>query len=208
MVQLEKTEWWSAPSGAQLLRFLRVCFATAFDLPTEGLTDFSDVPKNIVFDARILFSESKEQVSISCLKKELKIQYRLLHDILEKTIYVKAGSFDVVTRDRFMLMTAITCDVKVNWSNLLFSVFKDMVTPGTRQAKGFAIQISVLLKNVPRLDLGESRAFPIPRVLTEKTVHRFVAINEKVGVEDVTDEPRVRKTPVKKAVSEKTSGWC
>ncbi|KZV24595.1 hypothetical protein F511_11832 [Dorcoceras hygrometricum] len=40
-------------------------------------------------------------------------------------------------------------------------------------------------------------------VLTEKTVHRFVAINEKVGVEDVTDEPWVRKTPVKKVVSQK-----
>ncbi|KZV46883.1 rho GTPase-activating protein 7-like [Dorcoceras hygrometricum] len=106
-------------------------FAAAFALPTEGLTDLSDVPKNLVFDARSLFFESKEQ------------------------------------------------------------------------AKGFSIQVSVLLKNVPGLDLGESRAFPIPRVLTEKTVHRFVAINEKVGVEDVTDEPRVRKTPVKKAVSQK-----
>ncbi|KZV49982.1 hypothetical protein F511_31581 [Dorcoceras hygrometricum] len=178
-------------------------FVTAFDLPTEGLTDLSDVPKNLVFDARSLFSESKDQVSISCLKKELKIQYHLLHDILAKTIYVKAGSFDTVTRDRFMLMTAITCDVKVNWSNLLFSVFEDMVTPGTRKAKGFTIQISVLLKNVPGLDLGESRVFPIPRILIEKTVHRFVAINEKVGVEDVTDEPRVRNTPVKKAVSQK-----
>ncbi|KZV53510.1 hypothetical protein F511_40467 [Dorcoceras hygrometricum] len=178
-------------------------FAEAFELPTEGLTDLSDVPKNLVFDARSLFSESKDQVSISCLKKELKIQYRLLHDILAKKIYVKAGSFDAVTRDRFMLMTAITFDIKVNWSNLLFSVFKDMVTPGTRQAKGFAIQISILFKNFPGLYLGESRAFPIPRVLTEKTVHRFVAINEKVGVEDVTDEPWVRKTPVKKDVSQK-----
>ncbi|KZV22131.1 hypothetical protein F511_37865 [Dorcoceras hygrometricum] len=36
-------------------------FATAFDLPTEGLTDLSDVPKNLLFDARSLFSESKEQ---------------------------------------------------------------------------------------------------------------------------------------------------
>ncbi|KZV18152.1 hypothetical protein F511_28969 [Dorcoceras hygrometricum] len=150
-------------------------FAAVFELPTEGLTDLSDVPKNLVFDARSLFSESKEQVSISCLKKELKIQYRLLHDILAKTIYVKAGSFDDVTRDRFMLMTAITCDVKVNWSNLLFIVFKDMVTPGTRQEKGSAILISCT----------------------------GVAINEKVGVEDVTDEPRVRKTHVKKAVSQK-----
>ncbi|KZV50444.1 hypothetical protein F511_36209 [Dorcoceras hygrometricum] len=110
-------------------------FAAVFELPTEGLTDLSDFPKNLVFDAHSLFSESKEQVSISCLKKELKIQYRLLHDILAKTIYVKAGSFDAVTRDRFMLMTEITFDVKVNWSNLLFSVFKDMVTPAIRRRR-------------------------------------------------------------------------
>ncbi|KZV19637.1 hypothetical protein F511_17968 [Dorcoceras hygrometricum] len=36
-------------------------FATAFDLPTEGLTDLSDVPKDKIFDARSLFSASKEQ---------------------------------------------------------------------------------------------------------------------------------------------------
>ncbi|KZV52732.1 hypothetical protein F511_16947 [Dorcoceras hygrometricum] len=94
-------------------------FTTTFGLPTEGLTDFSEVPKDLVFYARSLFSVSKEQVSISGLKKEIKIQYRLLSDILAKTLYVKAGSFDAVTRNRFMLMTAITFDVKVNWSSLL-----------------------------------------------------------------------------------------
>ncbi|KZV47852.1 hypothetical protein F511_27742 [Dorcoceras hygrometricum] len=36
-------------------------FAKAFGLPTEGLIDVSDVPKDLVFDARSLFSESEEQ---------------------------------------------------------------------------------------------------------------------------------------------------
>ncbi|KZV15827.1 hypothetical protein F511_26909 [Dorcoceras hygrometricum] len=134
-------------------------FAAMFELPREGLTDFSEVPKDLVFDARSLFSISKEQVSISCLKKELKIEYRLLHDILAKTIFVKAGSLDAVTRERFMLMTAITFDVRVNWNSLLFGILKEMVTPDSRQAKGYAIQICVLLKNIPGLELGESRAF-------------------------------------------------
>ncbi|KZV19770.1 hypothetical protein F511_06301 [Dorcoceras hygrometricum] len=178
-------------------------FATAFDFPTEGLTDLSDVPKNLVFDARSLFSESKEQVSISCLKKELKIQYRLLHDILAKTLFVKAGSFDAVTRDRFLLMTAITFDVKVNWSNLLFGVLQGMVTPGSRQAKGFAIQIGVLLQNVQGLVLGESKGFPKSRILDAKTVHRFVHINEKVGLDESAASSRVKKTPVNKVVSKK-----
>ncbi|KZV31127.1 hypothetical protein F511_04614 [Dorcoceras hygrometricum] len=178
-------------------------FAATFELPTEGLTDFSEVPKDLVFDARSLFSISKEQVSISCLKKEMKIEYRILSDILAKTIYVKAGSFDAVTRERFMLMTAITFDVKVNWSRLLFDVLKEMVTPGSRHAKGYAIQISVLLKNIPGLELGESRAFPIPRVLNEKMVHRYVVINEKIGGAKIPDSPKLKKTPAKKAVSQK-----
>ncbi|KZV51426.1 hypothetical protein F511_35848 [Dorcoceras hygrometricum] len=159
--------------------------------------------KNLVFDARSLFSDSKEQVSISCFKKELKIEYRILHDILEKTIYVKAGSFDAVTRDRFMLMTAITFDVKINWSNLLFGVLKAMVTPGSRQAKGFSIQIGVVLSNIPGFELGEPHAFPPPRVLNEKTVHRFVLINEQFGMEKTAVSPPVKKTPKKRAVSKK-----
>ncbi|KZV35376.1 hypothetical protein F511_36199 [Dorcoceras hygrometricum] len=103
-------------------------FTAAFDLPTEGLTNLSEVPKNLVLDARSIFSDSKKKVSISCLKKEMKLQYRLLSDILAKTLYIKAGSFDAVTRDQFILMTAITCDVKINWSNLLFGILKDMST--------------------------------------------------------------------------------
>ncbi|KZV37775.1 hypothetical protein F511_30918 [Dorcoceras hygrometricum] len=173
-------------------------FAATFELPVEGLTDLSEVPKNLVFDARSLFSISKEQVSIYCLNKAMKIQYRLFHDILAKTIYVKAGSFDFVTRDRFMLMTAITFDVKINWSSLLFGVLREMVTPGSRQAKGYAIQICVLLRNVPGLELGESKTFPIHRVLNAKTVHRYVVINDKLGGEEVVDAPKVKRTPAKK----------
>ncbi|KZV52273.1 hypothetical protein F511_40761 [Dorcoceras hygrometricum] len=36
-------------------------FAATFELPVEGLTDLSEVPKNLVFDARSLLSISKEQ---------------------------------------------------------------------------------------------------------------------------------------------------
>ncbi|KZV17261.1 hypothetical protein F511_19282 [Dorcoceras hygrometricum] len=161
--------------GGTAIEISQEMFAAAFELPTEGLIDLTDVPKNFVFDARSLFSDSKEQ----------------------------AGSFDSVTRDRFLLMTAITFDVKINWSSLLFGVFKEMVTPGSRQAKGYAIQICVLLRNVLGLELGESKAFPIQRILNEKTVHRFVSVNENVGINEVADAPRAKKTPVKKTVSKK-----
>ncbi|KZV29452.1 hypothetical protein F511_29296 [Dorcoceras hygrometricum] len=189
--------------GGTMVEISEEIFAAAFELPMERLTDLSEVPKDVVFDARSLFSETKEQVGLSCLKREMKIEYRLLSDILAKTIYVKAGYFDAVTRKRFLLMTAITFDVEVNWSRLLFDVLKDMVTPGSRQAKGYAIQICVLLKNVQGLELVESKAFPTPRILTEKTVHRYVVINEKVGAEEVVYAPKVKKAPRAKEESKK-----
>ncbi|KZV33536.1 mucin-2-like [Dorcoceras hygrometricum] len=150
-------------------------FAATFALPTEGLTDLSEVPRNFISDAQSLFSVSEKEL----------------------------GHSHVVTRDRFLLMTAITFDVKVNWGSLLFGVLKEMVTPDSRQAKGYAIQICVLLKNIPGLELGESKAFPAPRILNEKTVHRIVSVNENVGVQEVAEAPRAKKTPVKKIVSKK-----
>ncbi|KZV22937.1 cysteine-rich receptor-like protein kinase 2 [Dorcoceras hygrometricum] len=44
--------------------------------------------------------------------KEMKFEFRLLNDILAKTVKVKAGSFDAVTHERFMMMSAIHGGVK------------------------------------------------------------------------------------------------
>ncbi|KZV35334.1 hypothetical protein F511_39164 [Dorcoceras hygrometricum] len=74
-------------------------FAAAFGLPTEGLTDLSEVPKDLLSNAQRLFSASEKEVSILCLKKEVKMPFHLLSDILAKSLFVKAGSFDAVTRD-------------------------------------------------------------------------------------------------------------
>ncbi|KZV13684.1 hypothetical protein F511_45154 [Dorcoceras hygrometricum] len=72
-----------------------------------------------------------------------------------------------------------------------------MVTPGSKQAKGFAIQISLLLATFPSLELGEYSEFPASKVLTKKTVLRFVSINDRDGAEEVTGAAK------KKAVSKK-----
>ncbi|KZV43780.1 dystroglycan-like [Dorcoceras hygrometricum] len=185
------------------VEFSEQLFAETFELPVEGLTDLSEIPKDLVFDARSIISLSVEPVSMSAKKKEMAIEFRLLFDILAKTISVKAGSFDAITQEKFLIMAAITCGVRINWNRLLFNIFKDMVTPGSRQAKGYAIQISLLLENVPNLELGESSEFPSSKVLTEKTVHWYIVLNDKVGMEVVTAEPRVKKTPVKRAASKK-----
>ncbi|KZV33340.1 hypothetical protein F511_18221 [Dorcoceras hygrometricum] len=131
-------------------------FARNFQLPVEGLIDIHEVPKDLIFYARTEFLFTGEQLTTSCKKRELKIEYRLLSDIVAKSITVKAGSFDAVTHERFLLMTAIFGGVSVNWGRLLFKIFKDMVTPETRQARGYAVHICILLKNIPDLELGDS----------------------------------------------------
>ncbi|KZV53963.1 transcription initiation factor TFIID subunit 8-like [Dorcoceras hygrometricum] len=273
-----------------------------FELPVEGLTDLTEIPKDLVFDTRSIVSLSGEPVSTFGKKKEMKIEFRLLCDILAKTISVKAGSFDALTMERFLMLTAIICEVKINWNRfefpsskiltektvhryvvlnekvgaevvaaapqvtkapkkqaaskkrlvaaavgepvlkkkrtmkkksgssqenleiamekflmltaiicevkinwnrVLFNILKDMVTAGSRQAKGNAIQISLLQENIPNLELGESFEFPSSKILTEKTVHRYVVLNEKVGAEVVAAAPQVTKAPKKQAASKK-----
>ncbi|KZV33272.1 hypothetical protein F511_41673 [Dorcoceras hygrometricum] len=87
-------------------------FAEVFDLPTEGLVDFSEVSKNLVYDARSIFSKSGVPVSTHGKKRFMKYEYRLLNDILAKEITVKACSFDAVTNERFLMMTAIQFGLK------------------------------------------------------------------------------------------------
>ncbi|KZV21072.1 hypothetical protein F511_32667 [Dorcoceras hygrometricum] len=111
----------------------------------------------------------------------------------------------VVDARSIVSLTGITCGVQVNWNKILFNILKDMVTAETRQARGYAIQISILLENFPNLELGESTEFPSSKILTEKAVHRYIILNEKVGDEDVTDDPRVKRTPVKRSLSKKRS---
>ncbi|KZV21052.1 hypothetical protein F511_31548 [Dorcoceras hygrometricum] len=124
-------------------------FAGVFGLPTEGLVNLSEVPKDLVYDARSFFSQSGEHISTYGKKRLMKYEYRLLNDILAKST-VKAGSFDVVTHERFLMMTAIHFGIQVNWSKILFGVLKEMVDKTLKKAKGFAAQICVLLKGDPK----------------------------------------------------------
>ncbi|KZV47953.1 hypothetical protein F511_38324 [Dorcoceras hygrometricum] len=81
-----------------------------------------------------------------------------------------------------------------------------MVTPETRKARGYAVYICILLKNISNLELGDSEEFPSLKILTAKTFGRYISINDKIAVENVEGlegKSRVKKTPVKRAVSKK-----
>ncbi|KZV34335.1 delphilin-like [Dorcoceras hygrometricum] len=159
--------------------------AATFEYPVDGLSELSEMPKDKIFDARSIVSFSGEPVSLSGGKNQMKIEFRLLCDIMAKAISVKARSFNAITVEKFSLITTIVCGVRMDWAKILLSILKKMVTPGSKQAKGFTVQISLLLENIPTLELGESSEFPDYKILTDKTVHHFVSLNDKAGAEEV-----------------------
>ncbi|KZV36133.1 hypothetical protein F511_28629 [Dorcoceras hygrometricum] len=71
---------------------------------------------------------------------------------------------------------------------------------GSKQAKGFAVQISLLLENISNLELGESSEFPASKILTENTVHRFVSLNDKVSAEEAAGTPKPKAASKKRQV--------
>ncbi|KZV21039.1 hypothetical protein F511_09293 [Dorcoceras hygrometricum] len=171
-----------------------VLFAGVFELPTEGLSNFYDVPKNLVYDARKIFSKSGVPVVPHGKKKLLKYEYRLLNDILAKSITVKAGSFDAVTTERFQMMTAIRFGLKINWCKVLFGVFEEMVDRTVKKAKGYGAQISVLLNSVPALTMGEATPFSSSKIFSPNTVITYITTNQTADTRGQSDEGG--KTPV------------
>ncbi|KZV25611.1 hypothetical protein F511_17246 [Dorcoceras hygrometricum] len=182
--------------GGQIVKISEKLFAESFELPVEGLEELSEMPKDAIFEARSIVSMTGEQINLSGRKNQMKMPYRLLCDIVAKAISVKAGSFNAITVEKFSLMTAVVCGVKMNWAKYLFGILKKMVAAKTKQAKGFAIQISTLLATFPSVELGEASEFPASKVLTKKTVLRFISIN-KDGAEEVSG------AATKKVVSKK-----
>ncbi|KZV16295.1 hypothetical protein F511_28740 [Dorcoceras hygrometricum] len=159
-------------------------FAHVFALPTEGLVNFSEVPKDKVYDARTFFSKKGEQVEIHGKTKHMKDEFRLLNDIFAKAVTVKAGSFDAVTIERFQMMTAIHYGLKVNWGKVLFNVLKDMVDKSQNKAKGFAAQIGVLLKGMPTITMGDGVSFPSAKILSMKIVNTYIATNTTIDARE------------------------
>ncbi|KZV30870.1 hypothetical protein F511_15789 [Dorcoceras hygrometricum] len=101
-------------------------FAESFGLSTEGMTSILNFPKETMDEMRTRFSASEVPFRASSKKREMKIEYRLLHDIVAKALCAKAGSFDMVTGEKLDLMIAITTGVKVNWAQILFQVLLGM----------------------------------------------------------------------------------
>ncbi|KZV18736.1 dystroglycan-like [Dorcoceras hygrometricum] len=186
----------------QIVQITEKLFAEKFELPVEGLGDLSELSKDAIFDARSLVSLTGEQINLSGRKNQMKMPYRLLCDIVAKAISVKAGSFNAITVEKFSLMTAVVCGIKMNWATYLFGVLKKMVAVKTKQAKGFAVQISLLLASFPAVELGEASAFPASKILSKKTVLRFVSINDRDGAEEIKGAAKKKDVSKKRTAAD------
>ncbi|KZV31621.1 hypothetical protein F511_28131 [Dorcoceras hygrometricum] len=122
--------------------------------------------------------------------------------IFDARSIVSLSGEPAITVEKFSLITAVVCSLRMNWAKILFSIFKNMVTPGSKKAKGFAIQISLLLANIPNLELGASSEFPASKILTKKTVHRFVSINSQAGAEEVFGASKPKEVSTKRPTSD------
>ncbi|KZV20619.1 disease resistance protein-like [Dorcoceras hygrometricum] len=196
-------------------RLLRICacdgqlrmVAMFESLVATGLKGFLGCPA-VIHDAALLEffenGEVRDGLVVSTVNEvSVEISEQLLAETFELPMEVLTDLLEI-SKDLVFYAKSI-----VSFSGEPVSIsgkkkeMKDMVTPGTRQAKGYAIQISLLLENVPNLELGESSEFPSSKILTEKIVHRYISLNDKFGGEEVVDVPRVKRTPVKRAVSKK-----
>ncbi|KZV50965.1 hypothetical protein F511_09099 [Dorcoceras hygrometricum] len=168
-------------SGSVKLTRTNDVFAETFGLPTEGLVGFLDIPSKTVAEMRMKFSGTDVPFRAPNKKKEVNMEYKLLHDNVAKALCAKPGSFDVVTSVKFYLMVAISAGLKVNWAHILFQTLVAMVHTPTKESQSFAIQVSVLLKNLVNVDLGESVKLHPQKVLNNKLVHIYMKKNLTVG---------------------------
>ncbi|KZV53995.1 hypothetical protein F511_10127 [Dorcoceras hygrometricum] len=100
--------------GGQLVEISEKLFAETFELPVDGLGDLSEMPKDDIFDAKSIVSLSGEPINLSGRKNQMKMPFRLLCDIVAKAISAKAGSFNAITVEKFSLITAVVCKIKMN----------------------------------------------------------------------------------------------
>ncbi|KZV55353.1 UV-stimulated scaffold protein A [Dorcoceras hygrometricum] len=75
---------------------------------------FIDLPAQAGAEMRMRFSGSDVPFRAPNKKNEMKIEYRLLHDIVAKALFAKAGSFDMMTSEKFDLMVAISAGLKMS----------------------------------------------------------------------------------------------
>ncbi|KZV33731.1 hypothetical protein F511_26494 [Dorcoceras hygrometricum] len=112
-------------------------FVEMFQIPIERMVSFSELLDKTVVEMKVWFSSTGVPFRPPNKKKDMKVEYRLLHDIVAKYLSAKAGSFDLVTTEKLEMMVAISAGLKVNWGHILFQTLVAMVYIPGKQSQGF-----------------------------------------------------------------------
>lgn len=102
-------------------------FVSVFQLPTEDILRFYSSSANDMEEMILLFSSSMTAVKNFAAKKDLKLEYQLLPDVVLKALISNAGSFTAITMEKFQVMTTIMKSMKINWSSFQFNTLKYMM---------------------------------------------------------------------------------
>ncbi|KZV57387.1 hypothetical protein F511_32356 [Dorcoceras hygrometricum] len=150
------------------------------DVPSSngGHRHFFWASSQAVADMKVLFSATDIPFKPSSKKKDMKADYRLLHDIVAKSLSAKVGSFDVTTTERFDMMVTISVGLKINWGHVLFKTLVSMFYSPGKQSPGYVVHISILLEKLVKVDLGESVALHPLKMLNKKFVLTYLKKNQ------------------------------
>lgn len=103
-------------------------FADVFDLLRVGVASCKDLPPTNDKTWRPRLSHSWNPLSSpNCSKKDLKVEFRLFVDLINKCILAKAGVFEKTTIEKFQMMATIASGIQINWFEIIFKILTDMV---------------------------------------------------------------------------------
>ncbi|KZV46731.1 hypothetical protein F511_36517 [Dorcoceras hygrometricum] len=163
-------------------------FSATFKLPIEGMTSLGSIPKETIAEMRRRFSGTDIPFKTSSKKREMLFEYRLLHDIMAKYLCAKAGSFDIVTCEKFEFMVAIVSGLSVNCGRILFQRLLSMVQNPKKESQGYTVPVSMVMETLVKADLGTSIKLHSEKVLTSKSVQSYIKKNQDIAPEEETSK--------------------
>lgn len=120
-------------------------FLETFGMLAERVAEFNRLTSVIYEEMKIKFSFSGLSLKFLGKHKKMKVEYRLLNDIVAKPLTTKGGSFDTFIVERLEMMIVISVDIKINWSTILFNILVAMISTPDKQHQGYDVQICYLL---------------------------------------------------------------
>lgn len=148
---VHKSFWVAAPPGflnpfltssLPLSRWIMALFCAPFKVSTSTIfRNFSQ--KRLTFQpmvfslVKIYKRNGAHWQTTFCLSgfslsstNKLKVEFRLLTDLVDKSLLAKAFSFDKITVEKLMVMISIAYSIEICWSDILFNIFCAMSRGG------------------------------------------------------------------------------